>query len=88
MRTLTLELDETTYEAVKAQANRIGCSEAEVVSAALAPLRQLKDLADHPRSRHSLSDFKPLGLRLISPDAWKVDDILGEMINHDDKDDD
>lgn len=83
MKTLTLELDEKTYEAVQAQASRTGRSEAEVVSAALAPLRQLKELTDQPRTGHSLRDFKPLGLMLKHPDAWKADDILDEMINHD-----
>ena len=82
MKTLTLELDEKTYEAVKAQASRTGRSEAEVVSAALAHLRQLKELADQPRSGHSLRDFKPLGVHL-KPGALDFDDLLDEMLNGD-----
>ncbi len=81
MKTLTLELDEKTYEAVQAQASRTGRSEAEVVSAALAPLRQLKELTEQPRTGHSLRDFKPLGLKPFSRDAIRSDDILDEMIN-------
>ena len=83
MKTLTLELDESTYEAVKAQASRTGRSEAEVVSAALAPLRQLKEIVDQPRSGHSLRDFQPLGLKPFSRDALRSDDILDEMLNGD-----
>lgn len=85
MKTLTLELDEKTYEAVQAQASRTGRSEAEVVSAALAPLRQLKELTDQSRTGHSLRDFKPLGIHL-KPGALDFDDILGEMIDDSDRD--
>lgn len=83
MKTLTLELDEKTYEAVQAQASRTGRSEAEVVCAALAPLRQLNELSDQPRSGHSLRDFQPLGLKPFSREALRSDDILDEMINGD-----
>ena len=79
MKTLTLELDEPTYEAVVAQATRTGRTEAEVVSAALAPLRQ----TEQRRSGHSLRDFKPLGLKPIRREALHTDDILDEMINGD-----
>ncbi len=79
MKTLTLELDEPTYEALVAQATRTGCTEAEVVNAALAPLRQ----TEQRRSGHSLRDFKPLGLKPVCRDALRADDILDEMINGD-----
>lgn len=85
MKVLTLEIDEPTYEAVKAQAHRTGRSEAEVVCAALAPLRQFQELAERPKSGHSLRDFKPLGIHL-KPGALDFDDILGEMIDDSNRD--
>lgn len=85
MKTLTVELDEPTYEALVAQAQRTGRSEAELVSDALAPLREIKAVAQRPQSGHSFRDFKPLGVHL-KPGALDFDDLLGEMIDESDRD--
>lgn len=85
MKTLTLELDEPTYEAVVARAQRTGRSESELIREALQPLRKLQELSQRPKTGHSLRDFKPLGLHL-KPGALDFDDILGEMIDDSDRD--
>ena len=85
MKTLTLELDDTTYEAVIAQAQRTGRTEAEVVRDALESLPQRTPVWERGEGTHSLRDFKPLGLHL-KPGALDFDDILGEMIDDSDRD--
>ena len=85
MKTLTLELDETTYESLIAQAQRTGRTEADVVRAALESLPQRTPVLERGEGTHSLRDFKPLGLHL-KPGALDFDDILGEMIDDSDRD--
>ena len=85
MKTLTVELDETTYEALVAQAHRTGRSEVDLVREALELLQQPKEFAERGKSSHSFRDFKPLGVHL-KPGALDFDDLLGEMIDESDRD--
>ena len=78
MKTLTIQLDDNIYQAVVAHSQRTGRTVADVVRDAL------QSVPGRGTGTHSLRDFKPLGLRLRRPDGWKSDDILGEMIHHDD----
>ena len=85
MKTLTLELDDSTYEALAAKARSTGRSEEEIIRDSLQPLRQLTEFAERRKSGHSLRDFKPLGVHL-KPGALNFDDLLGEMIDDSDRD--
>jgi hypothetical protein len=78
MTAITINLDELAVQAVAEYAQRTGRTTDEVIAEAIDHFRMTRW-----RPRHSLRDFKPLGLKLTHPDAWKVDDILDEMINHD-----
>ncbi len=78
MKTITINLEEPVVDAITEYAQRTGRSTDDVVAEAVEHFRLTRW-----RPRHSLRDFKPLNLQLKHPDAWKVDDILDEMINHD-----
>ncbi len=85
MKTLTLELDEQTYAAVVAEAQRKGRTEAEIVREALASLPHVPQFAERGKGSHSYRDFTPLGIHL-KPGALDLDDLLGEMIDESDRD--
>ena len=78
MKTISLNLDEAAFEEITNFAGQSGRTPEEVIAEAVDYFRRTRW-----RPRHSLRDFKPLGLQLKHPDAWKVDDILDEMINDD-----
>ena len=78
MTAITINLEDPAVAAIAEYAQRTGRTTDEVVAEAIDHFRMTRW-----RPRHSLRDFKPLGLKLTHPDAWKVDDILDEMINHD-----
>ena len=85
MKTITLNLDEKTYEALVAQAQRTGRTEAEVLREVLESLPQLPPFAERGTGTHSLRDFKPLGIHL-KPGALDFDHHFGEMIDDSDRD--
>ena len=85
MKTLTLELDDKTYEAVVAQAQRTGRSEAEVLQDVLTSLPQAMQFADRGEGSHSYRDFKPLGVH-PKPGALDLDGLWDEMIDESNRD--
>ncbi len=84
MKTLTLKLDDKTYEAVVEQAQRTGQSEEDVVRDAIASLPQPPQWNFGP-GPHSYADIKPLGVRL-KPGALNFDNLFDEMIDDSDRD--
>ena len=84
MKTVTLELDEKTYDTLLEQARRTGRSETELVREAIESIQTSKAIAERGKSSHSFRDFKPLGIHL-KPGALDFDDLLGEMIDESDR---
>lgn len=85
MKTLTLELDDKTYDAVVAQAQSTGRSPVELLQEAIAALPQFPRFRDRGEGSHSYRDIKPLGLH-PKPDALNLDNLWDEMIDESDRD--
>ena len=85
MKTLTIELDDKTYEAVVAQAQRTGRSEVEILQEVLASLPQVAQFTDRGEGSHSYRDFKPLGVH-PKPGALDLDGLWDEMIDESNRD--
>lgn len=85
MKTLTLELDDKTYEAVVAHAQHTGRTEAEVLQEALSTLPRNPQFLDHGEGSHSYRDIKPLGLH-PKPGALNFDNLWEEMIDESHRD--
>lgn len=86
MTTLTLNLDDATYKTLQAHARRTGRTESQVVADVLKELPPQAAPVSEPIAQHSYRDFKPLGLHFRSEDSLAFDDLLGEMIDDDDRD--
>ena len=84
MKTLTLELDENTYAALVAQAQRTGRSEADILREAVASLPHVPQFTERGKGSHSYRDIKPLGLH-PKPGALNFDNLWDEMIDESDR---